>query len=373
MSLPYPELAAAWRSARPPPRVVHLDHAACSRQSVQVLDAVAAHARSESEIGGYQAEAAATAVLEAGRTAIGSLVGTGADSVAFVEGARAGLFALLTRWPFAAGDTVGCARGEYGPNLSAFARHRLVPRFVPTDEAGRVDVDELPRWLDAERPVFLHLTQVPSQRGIVHPVARVGSICRDHGVPLIVDVAQSLGHVPTSFEADAVYGTSRKWLAGPRGVGFVAVRREAFDRLRVLNGDDEAGPPIRRLESSDAHVAGRVGLCLAVSDFVTAGADSVHSRLAAIGPLTREILGGVTGWRIVEASDEPTAVTTLVPPADVSVAALAAKLLAEHGILTGAVPLVRAPAELTTPVLRISGHVETTVEQIEALARALVD
>jgi pyridoxal 5-phosphate dependent beta-lyase len=372
MSLPFPELGEAWRAARPAARVVHFDHAACSRQSLRVLDVVAAHARLEAEVGGYQAEAAAAPALDAGRAAIASLLGTGEGSVAFVEGARAGLFALLARWPFAAGDAVACAPGEYGPNLSAFARSGLRVKFVPTDDAGHVDIDALPRWLAGHHPAFMHLTHVPSQRGIVHAVAEVGRICRDVEVPLVLDVAQALGQVATDFDADAAYGTSRKWLAGPRGVGFVAVRSTAFEQLRVLDGDDYgSGPPIGRLESSDAHIAGRIGLSLAVSEFLAAGTESVYARLAAIGSLSREVLGGIGGWRVIEPIDEPTAVATLIPPDGVSVVESAGKILAAQGILTTAVDVSRAPGEMTEPVLRISGHLETTVEQIEGLARAL--
>ncbi len=386
MSLPFPELGEAWREARPQAAVVHFDHAGCSRQSRRVLDGVAAHARFEAELGGYQAEGAAAPVLDAGRAAIGSLFGIGAETVAFVEGARAGLFALLSRWRFSVGDTVACAPGEYGPNLSAFARHGLAVRFIPTDDVGRIDLNRLWPWLATERPAFVHLTQIPSQRGIVQPVSLVGALCRELEIPLIVDVAQSLGHVATTFDADAVYGTSRKWLAGPRGVGFVAVRQSAFNQLRTLDGDEyttETG--IRLLESSDAHIAGRVGLCLAVSEFLAAGTGtstsaatgtgtgtkSVHQQLAAIGKLIRETHAGVGGWRVIEPLNEPTAVATLVPPDGVIVAEVAAKLLTQHGFLTSAIPVSRAPGEMTTPVLRISGHLETTADEIETLARAL--
>lgn len=62
-----------WRHARPPVLGVHLDSAACSRQSIETLRAVAQHAEHEAQIGGYVAQEAATPVLEAGRAAVRQL------------------------------------------------------------------------------------------------------------------------------------------------------------------------------------------------------------------------------------------------------------------------------------------------------------
>ena len=52
----------------------------------------------------------------------------------------------------------------------------------------------------------------------------MAALCREAGVPLVVDAAQSLGHTDVDLGADVVYGTSRKWLAGPRGVGVLVAR-----------------------------------------------------------------------------------------------------------------------------------------------------
>ncbi len=53
-------LAQQWRAARPAMAGLHLDSAACSRQSTTVIDAAAIHARHEAEVGGYVAAEAAT-------------------------------------------------------------------------------------------------------------------------------------------------------------------------------------------------------------------------------------------------------------------------------------------------------------------------
>ena len=63
-------LATDWRDARPRVAGVHLDSAACSRQTFAAIDAAARHARHEAEVGGYVAAEAAAPVLDAGRAAL---------------------------------------------------------------------------------------------------------------------------------------------------------------------------------------------------------------------------------------------------------------------------------------------------------------
>jgi hercynylcysteine S-oxide lyase len=371
LRLPHDDLADAWRTARPRPAGRHLDTAACSRQSNRVLEAVAHHARHEAELGGYVAEATAGDLLQQGRSVIGGLAGMAAADVAFVESAQAALAALLAAWRLPAGTRVGRLPGEYAPNVAMLRAAGLEAVPLAVDGDGRADVAALERLLATDPPRFVHLTHVASHRGVVQPAAEVAALCRAHGVPLVLDAAQSLGHVDVDLGADVVYSTSRKWLAGPRGVGFLCVRPAVAAQLQPVLPAAADLPPVRGLESGEAHVAGRVGLVLAVGEHLAAGPVRVRERLAALGRAGRQVLDGAAGWRVVEPLDEPTATTTLRPPDGVDVVATRARLLTEHGIVTTAAGPERAPEEMTGPVLRVSPHVDGTVDDLEALAAAL--
>jgi pyridoxal 5-phosphate dependent beta-lyase len=369
--LPHDDLGASWRSARPRPAGRHLDTAACSRQSNRVLEAVAHHARHEAELGGYVAEAAAEHLLQQGRSVLAGLVGMAAADLAFVESAQAAFAALLAGWRLPLGSRVAIIPGEYAPNTAMIRAAGLTPVPLPVDGVGRVVPEEAERLLGADPPAAVHLTHVPSHRGIVQPAAELAVLCRAAGVPLVLDAAQSLGQVDVDLGADAVYGTSRKWLAGPRGVGFLCVRPALAARLTPVLAGPAGLPPMRAFESGEAHVAGRVGLVLAVGEHLAAGPHRVRERLAALGRAGREVLHGAAGWRVVEPVDEPTASTTLAPPDGVDVVATRARLLTEQGIVTTAIGVERAPEEMTGPVLRVSPHVDGTVEDLEALAASL--
>jgi pyridoxal 5-phosphate dependent beta-lyase len=369
--LPHEDLGASWRAVRPRPAGRHLDSAASSRQSHRALEASAHHARHEAELGGYVAEAAADDLLQQGRSVLGGLAGMAAADVAFVESAQAALVALLTGWRLPAGSRVACLPGEYAPTIAQLRAYGLRPEPLPVDDVGRADLDGIARMLAGNPPAFVHLTHIGSHRGLLQPAAEVAALCREAGVHFVVDAAQSLGHADADLGADVVYGTSRKWLAGPRGVGILCVRPSLAAQLTPVLPEPEGVPPMRAFESGEAHVAGRVGLVVAVGEHIAAGPHLVRERLGALGRATRELLDGVSGWRVIEPVDEPTATTTLRPPDGVDVVDTRTRLLVEHGIVASAIGPERAPGEMTGPILRISPHLDASIEDLEALAAAL--
>jgi pyridoxal 5-phosphate dependent beta-lyase len=365
-------LAEQWRAARPTVAGVHLDSAACSRQSFAVIDAAAQHARHEAEVGGYVAASAATPVLDAGRAAIAALTGLESSGVAYTTGANDALDILLSSWP---GErTVACLPGEYGPNLAVMAANGFDVRALPVDGDGRLDVDAAAKALAADRPALVHLTTLASHRGIAQPMAALADVCRDLDLALVVDAAQALGHLDCAVTPSAIYSSSRKWVAGPRGVGFLAVRPDLAQRLRPRLPPPEWGlelPVMQRLEQGEANVAARVGYSVALGEYLAAEPAQIHARLAEVGRMTREALADLKGWRVVEAVGEPTAITTLEPVGGADPQQVRAQLIAEHGIVTTYAEALRAPFEMTTPVLRASPHVDVTAEELEQFANTL--
>ena len=219
----------------------------------------------------------------------------------------------------------------------------------------------------------MQLTQVASHRGLVQPVAEAAALCKAAGVPLWVDAAQAIGHVDAACGADVIYATSRKWLTGPRGVGLLGVAEPWWGSLKVripamLGGD---APPVRALESDEANAAGRVGLAEAVALHMAAGPDAVPARLAEVGRMTRKVLADLPGWEVVGDVDAPCSTTALRPLDGQDPVAVRRRLIDEHRIVTSASAVARAPREMTGPMLRVSGHLDCSAEDLGVLRAAL--
>ncbi|HJT90766.1 MAG TPA: ergothioneine biosynthesis PLP-dependent enzyme EgtE [Mycobacterium sp.] len=365
-------LAEQWHAARPKVAGLHLDSGACSRQSFAVIDATTQHNRHEAEVGGYVAAEAAAPVLDAGRAAIGVLTGMSGDDVVFTTGSNNALDILLSSWP---GErTIACLPGEYGPNLAVMAVNGFQVTALPADGDGRLLVDDAARQLADNPPALVHLTPLASHRGLAQPLHGLADVCRDLGLPLVVDAAQALGHLDCAVGASATYSSSRKWIAGPRGVGMLAIRPELAQRLRPRLPPPEWGLPLsvmQCLDLGETNVAARVGYSVALGEHLSAGPEQIRDRLAAVGRLTRGALAQVSGWRVVEPTDEPTAITTLAPVDGADPQKVRAWLIAERGIVTTYAEMQRAPFEMRSPVLRVSPHVDGTPDDLELFAEAL--
>ena len=368
------ELGQRWRAARPPVAGLHLDSAACSRQSFAVLDATAEHARFEAELGGYVAAEAATPVLNAGRAAIAALCGMPDADVVFTTGSLNALDLLLGGWP-ADSRTLACLPGEYGPNLAVMSAYGFTVRTLPTRDDGRLALDDAAYQLDEDPPDLVHLTPVASHSGVVQPLAMMARLCGELGLPLVVDAAQALGQVDCAVGADVTYSSSRKWIAGPRGVGVLAVKPDLMERLCPRLPAPEWVAPLtvaRQLGFGEANIAARVGFSVALGEHLAYGPEVVRARLAELGYASRTVLADVPGWAVVEEVEELSAITTLAPVDGADPRAVREWLLTQRRTLTTCAGVERAPRELTAPVLRISPHVDTTAEDLETFAEALI-
>jgi pyridoxal 5-phosphate dependent beta-lyase len=323
-----------------------------------VLDAEVAHLHREAALGAYVAAELAEEVVGEGRDALAGLLGLAGTDVAWLDGAGTAFATLMAAWPLPAGARVGTLPSEYGANARALRRLAAERGWelvgLPVDDLGRIT--EVPEGLD-----LVTFPQVPSQRGTAQPVDAVLAT----GTPLLLDVAQSLGQTPVPAGCAAYVGTSRKWLCGPRGVGFAVVDPAVQATLTEPPTLAPAhGTGMRRWESQEAHVAGRVGFALAVQQWDTDLLAPVVERAAQ----ARSVLDGVAGWRVREPVDEPTGITTLVGGDPFATRAG----LLEDGFVTSAIGVSRSD-DLDAPVLRVSTAAWVTTSQLDALARALAD
>jgi selenocysteine lyase/cysteine desulfurase len=299
-------------------RGVFLESAGSSLPPVQVLDEVVGHLRREAEVGGYRAAMEREDDLEEGYAVLARLLGCEPDEVAFSDSATRAWLSVFDAIPLGPGDRVLATEVEYAGNAIPLLRRAretgATVEPIPSDETGAVDVAALRAMLD-DRVRLVSLVHVPTNGGLVNPAAAVIEAVRGSGAIVLLDACQSAGQLDLAhLDADIVTGTGRKWLRGPRGTGFLVVRRRVRDRLRPRQVDLHSGTwetpdrfslrsDARVFELWEASVADRLGLIRAVRyaldlglpDIETAvrdGAEHLRRGLAEIPGVTVHDLGG---------------------------------------------------------------------------------
>ena len=370
--------------------VAHFNHAGDSLSPRPVLNATIGHLEREAQIGGYEAEDEARDRLAALYASIGRLINATPSEIAVVENATRAWDMAVYGIPFSPGDRILTSVAEYGSNLIAFlqiASRGVCVEIVPNDEYGQLSIDALAAMLD-DRVKLIAVSHMPTNGGLVQPVVEIGRLARDAGALFVLDACQTVGQMPIDVEAiscDILSATSRKYLRGPRGVGFLYVRDDLIDRLvppfldihaATLVAADryELRPDARRFENWESNVAGKIGLGVAVDyaldlgldaiwDLVRTKSDQLRRRLAAIPGVAVHDLGRVKGGIVT--------FTVVDVPAPAVLSALRAQTInvSVSGISNTWLDM---KARGLTELVRASVHYLTTDEEIDRLCAAVV-
>jgi cysteine desulfurase len=132
--------------------------------------------------------------------------------------------------------------------------------YLPVDHTGMVDPDDVRRALRADT-VAISVMHANSEVGTIQPVAAIGAIAREAGVPFHVDAVQTFGKVPIDLEAmgiDALSFSSHK-IYGPKGIAGLYIRR-GTKMISIQHGGEHE----RRRRAGTENVPGIVGLGKAV-------------------------------------------------------------------------------------------------------------
>ncbi len=297
--------------------VAHLNNAGSALPPRQVLDAVVDHLRREAEIGGYEAARERRERWEHTYDALARVLNADRDEIAVIENATRAWDMAFYSFRFEPGDRILTGRAEYASNWIALKhvadRTGAVIDVVPDDDRGQIDVAELEHRLDDDVKL-VSLVHVPTQSGLVNPAAEVGRLTRAAGVPLLLDACQSAGQLPLDVEAigcDILSGTGRKFLRGPRGTGFLYVRRALIEQLDpplldmraadwLPDGTYRVRDDARRFENWETYYAGKVGLGVAIDYALELGIAEIWARIQELAERLRAGLREIEGVTLLD-------------------------------------------------------------------------
>src|SRR3989441_6096868 len=232
------EMLPRWREETPGcANRVHLNNASAALMPQCVLRAVTGHLEREANFGSYESADAAAETVQDAYGNVARLLGAQARNIAIVENSTVAFFQALSAFDFRPGDVIVTTRNDYISNQLAFlslARRQGVEIHRAEDlQTGGVDPESVRTLLRNPRARLLAVTWVPTNSGLMQPVEALGEIAEEIGVPYVVDACQAVGQLPvdvSTLRCDFLSATARKFLRGPRGIGFLYVSDRALQR-----------------------------------------------------------------------------------------------------------------------------------------------
>jgi cysteine desulfurase/selenocysteine lyase len=369
---------------------IHFNNAGASLPPDVVVETVINYLNEEAVYGGYETEYKYREQIENIYGLIARLINAGKDEVAIVENASTAWGLAFNGIDFKKGDVVITSEMEYVTNIIGFLNLKktrgIEIKVIPNDEHGNFSVAALEDAITPQTKLIA-ITHIPSTAGGMTPIVAIGTIARKYGILYLVDACQSAGHVPVDVKeigCDMLAVTGRKYLRAPRGTGFLYVRKELQDDLKLLlidgfstqwisEDDFKMRDDARRFELFEKNRALMLGLGKAVEYALNVGIDRIWQRIQQLAGLLRHQLENIDGVTVHDMGDNQCGIVTFsVKGMDSS--AVKSKL-AERKINVS-VGLAKSTLYYMnknhlTSVIRASVHYYNTAEEITAICEAL--
>ena len=293
--------------------LIHFNNAGAALMPDPVRDAMINYLHHEATFGGYEMEARFKPQLDHTYEVVADLINADAEEIAIVESATTAWNAAFHSLFLNAGDIILTSHAEYASNYISFLhlqrRVGVVIRPIPNDQHGQVDVKALEKMI-TPNVKLIAITHIPTNGGLINPAAAIGRIANRHKITYLLDACQSAGQIPLDVEeigCDFLSATGRKYLRGPRGTGFLYVKKSWLDvdieppvldlhsAEWISNRKYKMVPDAKRFETWESNRAGKYGLGLAVDYALSIGVDRISARLRSLAKDLREKLSSISG------------------------------------------------------------------------------
>jgi cysteine desulfurase family protein len=163
--------------------------------------------------------------------------------------------------------------------------------LIPFDASGFLDPDDVSRAIRPQTQLVV-LTHASNVLGTIQPIEAIGAVCREKGVPLVLDTAQSAGVIPLDISAwgvSALAFTGHKSLLGPTGIGGLVLRRSFEVQPTRFGGTGIDSQELihtqtypHRLEAGTLNILGIIGLMSALDYLAAKGMEAILQRERAL-------------------------------------------------------------------------------------------
>ena len=368
----------------------HFNNAGASLPPDEVVVTVIHYLNEEAALGGYEMEYKYREQLENVYLLIARFIHAERDEVAIVENASMAWGLAFNGIEFKKGDVIITSEMEYVTNLLGFLNaeqtHGIQIKVIPNDVYGNFSLQALEDAITAQTRLIA-ITHIASTAGVVLPVIEIGKIARKHNILYLVDACQTVGQIPVNVKeigCDILSTTGRKYLRAPRGTGFLYVRKEIQDSLKILFMDGHTAQLInenafeirndaRRFELFEKSRALTLGLGKAVEYAMNIGVGRIWQRIQFLAAVMRRQLGDIDGITVHDNGEQKSGIVTFtvdgVGSSHVKSELGEKKIHVSVGLAKST--LIYMNRNSLSTVVRASVHYYNTEEEINRMCEAL--
>jgi cysteine desulfurase/selenocysteine lyase len=315
--------------------LVYLDNAATAQKPRMVIDAVDRFLREQNaniHRGVHALSAQATVAYDEVRAKVRAFINAREDrEIVFVRGTTEAINLVAQtfgRGTIGSGDEILVSEMEHHSNLVPWqllaGQVGAVVKPAPITGEGELDLDAL-RAAFTPRTKLLAVTHVSNALGTVNPIAEIVSEAHSQGVPVVVDGAQAVPHLPVDVAALGCdfYAFSGHKMFGPTGVGVLYGRAELLEAMPPYQGgggmiasvsfEGTTYAPIpTRFEAGTPAIAEVIGLGPAIDYMYEVGFEALMAYEAELVDYAVEQIGAVPGVRLIGTPETRVGVVSFV-------------------------------------------------------------
>ena len=315
--------------------LVYLDNAATTQKPLCVLDAMRdeyLNVNANVHRGVHYLSQQATDLHEAARERVRQFIGAAkTEEIVFTRGTTEAINLVASSFAEAMmkeGDEVIVSVMEHHSNIVPWqlqaSRRGIVVKVIPINDQGELCMDEYER-LFSPRTRMVSVAHVSNVLGTINPVDRIIAIAHQHGVPVLVDGAQSTPHMKIDvrqMDCD-FFALSGHKMYGPTGIGVLYGKEEWLDRLPPYQGGGEMiesvsfgkttfeRPPLKFEAGTPDYIASH-GLAVAIDYIERIGLDNIAAHERSLTEYCMSQLANIEGMRLIGEAKEKDAVVSFL-------------------------------------------------------------
>ncbi len=281
--------------------VIYFDNGATTMKPVPVIKGIVeyyAKYTANAHRGDYDNSLKVDSMYEGVRSKVKELIKANRDEeIVFTSGTTDSLnmvvFGYMAKH-LKEGDEVLISKSEHASNILPWMvleeKIGIVVKYIPLDENYELTLENVKKSISARTKV-ISIAHISNVIGDVRPIAEIGRIAKENNILLVVDGAQSIGHLAIDVQNDNIdfLAFSAHKMCGPTGVGVLYGKYELLEELEALEYgggmnsffESDCSYELKsipfRFEAGTQNIAGVIGLGCAIDYLLQIGLEKIHN------------------------------------------------------------------------------------------------